>query len=170
MTEKVWIIRLARPHDGDALSTIEIAAAQIFRDVDDLQWLADGPPLCAIQQQQMIDHGTVLVATDLHNQPVGFLSGKVEEDRLHIVELSVLPDWQRLGIGRTLIDAVKELAIQRQLRALSLTTFRHLPWNAPFYASLGFEETQDEVLQNHLDHDFGNGLPREQRCAMILTL
>jgi GNAT superfamily N-acetyltransferase len=170
MTERFWTIRLAKPCDCDALRSIEMAAAQIFRTVSDLDWLADAPPLCSLQQQKLIDRGTVLVATDWQNQPIGFLSAEIEQDRLHIVEISVLPDWQRLGIGRALIDVAKDIAIGQHLRALTLTTFRHLPWNAPFYAELGFEETQEAVLQRHLDHDINNGLPSQHRCAMMLTL
>ncbi|HBF29937.1 GNAT family N-acetyltransferase [Rhizobium sp.] len=170
MTERLWTIRLARLSDCDALSTIEIAAASLFRNADDVSWLADAPPLPSTLQQRLIEHGTVLVATDGKGQPIGFLSADALQDRLHIIEVSVLPDWQRLGIGRALIDVAKELAIKHGLRALTLTTFRHLPWNAPFYAELGFEETEDKALKQHLDDDATHGLPREHRCAMALAL
>lgn len=170
MTERFWTIRLAAPSDLQALSTIECTAAEIFRSDDELAWLADAEPLPAEIQQRLIAAGTVLVATDIHNTPLGFLSAQALQDRLHIVEVSVLPDWQRLGIGRALIDVAKDIAKNHGLQTLTLTTFRHLPWNAPFYAELGFEETADEALQQHLDDDAAHGLPRQHRCAMMLAL
>lgn len=170
MTERLWTIRLARLSDCEMLSIIESSAADLFRSTDELSWLADAPPLPSTLQHHLIERGTVLVATNMQDKPIGFLSADIVQDRLHIIEVSVLPEWQRLGIGRALIDVAKDLAINHGLRALTLTTFRHLAWNAPFYAELGFVETHDEALQPHLDADASSGLPRHMRCAMVLAL
>ena len=47
-------------------------------------------------------------------------------------------DWQGKGIGRRLIACVADRPA-KGLASLTLTTFRDVPWNAPFYARLGFE-------------------------------
>lgn len=170
MKERLWTIRHAHPSDIDALGGIEVAAAQVFQSLEALSWLAEGEPIPSERQHQLIEAGTVFVATDTHNQPVGFLSAEVLEDRLHIVEVSVLPEWQRMGIGRALIDVARDAAVSLHLRALTLTTFRHVAWNAPFYAELGFEEAHDTALQQHLETDAQNGLPIKDRCAMAMVL
>lgn len=170
MKERLWTIRHAQPSDIDALGGIEVAAAQVFQSLETLSWLAQGEPMPRDRQRQFIEAETVFVATDTHDQPVGFLSAEVLDDRLHIVEVSVLPEWQRMGIGRALIDVAREEAIRLHLHALTLTTFRHVAWNAPFYAELGFEEAHDAALQQHLEADAQNGLPVKERCAMAMVL
>jgi N-acetylglutamate synthase-like GNAT family acetyltransferase len=45
----------------------------------------------------------------------------------------------RKRIGRQLIACVADHARTLGLTSLTLTTFRDVPWNAPFYARLGFE-------------------------------
>ena len=49
----------------------------------------------------------------------------------------------RKGIGAALIGQVAGYLRQRQMPALYLTTFTHVPWNAPFYARLGFTALED---------------------------
>lgn len=58
------------------------------------------------------------------------------------------------------------------LQALSLTTFRNVPWNAPFYASFGFREWSaaeaPPSIQASLAAETAKGL--ENRCAMVMDL
>ncbi|MDF5808077.1 GNAT family N-acetyltransferase [Pseudomonas aeruginosa] len=48
------------------------------------------------------------------------------------------PGHQQQGLGRLLERAVT-YAHASHCRALTLTTFCDVPWNAPFYARLGFQ-------------------------------
>lgn len=64
----------------------------------------------------------------------------MERPRLHIDEVDVLRAFQSQGIGRALLGAAADWARTKGLQTLSLTTFRDVPWNAPFYASFGFRE------------------------------
>ena len=91
---------------------------------------------------------------------------------LFIVELSVHLDWQGKGIGRQLINAVADHAREGGLSSLTLTTFRDVPWNAPFYARLGFDyvtELTPELRQKRED-ETAHGLAFDSRCAMRLPL
>jgi GNAT superfamily N-acetyltransferase len=84
--------------------------------------------------------------------------------------MSVRSDQQRKGIGRNLIKAAEHWARSRHLAGLSLTTFRDVPWNAPFYRSCGFHHVDPQffpALQATLEAERQAGLPIEQRCAMI---
>lgn len=82
----------------------------------------------------------VLVAAGPGGRPVGFAAATPLDGFLHLAELSVDPDHGRIGIGRALVEAVAALAGRRGLPGVTLTTFRDIPFNAPFYARLGFLE------------------------------
>jgi hypothetical protein len=55
-----------------------------------------------------------------------------------------------------------------------LTTFRDVPWNAPYYQRLGFHILRDEELGPGLRsiraHETQLGLPPESRVCMRLAL
>ena len=61
-------------------------------------------------------------------------------DALHLWELAVRRDAQGKGLGKALVEATLALARARGLPAVTLSTFREIPWNAPFYARMGFRE------------------------------
>lgn len=61
------------------------------------------------------------------------LSAETVADReLHIYEMSVVDTCQGLGLGRALVQAAINWAVANHLAALTLTTFRDVPWNAPY--------------------------------------
>ncbi len=102
---------------------------------------------------------------------VGFLLATRYPDVLHIEEMSVLPSHGRRGLGRALLERALDEARARGLRRVTLTTFEHLPWNAPFYAQLGFQKTRDVDdcrLREQLVREAAAGLLR--RVAMVCLL
>ncbi|MCU1573002.1 MAG: hypothetical protein JWO93_1084 [Micrococcaceae bacterium] len=70
--------------------------------------------------------------------PVGFARLENVDGLGHLEQLSVLPDWTGRGIGRALVEAAKAWAAEAGFPALTLCTFRDVPFNAPFYARCGF--------------------------------
>ena len=102
---------------------------------------------------------------------VGFLVNEPFSRELHIWEMDVDPDYQGRGIGAGLIRACQIDARNSGYSAITLTTFRDLPWNGPFYARLGFEEVTaldaHPRLAGELALEADHGLPVERRCAMI---
>ncbi|HLJ52116.1 MAG TPA: GNAT family N-acetyltransferase [Rhizomicrobium sp.] len=164
-------IRLAVFEDAQFLPQIEQSAGELFRTLPDLAWIADEPIGTADEFLPLIRAGTVWVAEADAPGIVGELRGTFADDCLHIVELAVARTFQQQGIGRALIDASANWARSRGLRALTLTTFRHVAWNAPFYARYGFVELpadSDGRLQAILLGETAHGLPN--RCAMRLDL
>ncbi|CAM6280710.1 putative N-acetyltransferase YhbS [Enterobacter cloacae] len=131
-------VRPTRPGDVTALPAIERAAGERFRDYPELAWLAEGDVISAEQHLDYAERGLSWLAL-ANDQPVGFILAELHASSLFIVELSVHLDWQGKGIGRRLIACVADQARKRGLASLTLTTFRDVPWNAPFYARLGFE-------------------------------
>ena len=69
---------------------------------------------------------------------------------------------------------MREHAERAGLRGVTLTTFRDVPWNAPFYRRLGFEVLDPEDLTPGLAAAFADearrGLPVELRVVMALTV
>ncbi|WP_285415639.1 GNAT family N-acetyltransferase [Pseudomonas sp. efr-133-TYG-5] len=168
------VVRRAREADAPHLPAIEQSAAQLFRLDPQLAWLADSAVPDAAQHAQAIREATVWVAEVAQQQLAGFLRAVPVDNQLHIEELSVSQHWQGRGIGRKLLLAAIEQARHAQLQAITLTTFRDLPWNAPFYQRLGFSllttQQTDAYLRAVLDNETRHGLPRARRCAMRLAL
>jgi len=168
------VIRKAAASDAEVLPEIERSAAALFRQIEHLAWIADGAVQSASRHMELIDRGTAWVAADPANEPIGFLGGEVIDCALHIWELSVRSEWQGLGIGRKLVGAARQWAIHERLSSITLTTFRDVRWNEPFYRSLGFSTLQaDEIapsLARLLAAEADAGLAADERCAMIAKL
>ncbi|MDX8503572.1 GNAT family N-acetyltransferase [Mesorhizobium sp. VK4C] len=168
------IIRPARAGDADALPDIEQSAGLAFRAFSELAWLADGDNVSAERHRELIAEGTCWVAADDKNRPVGFLSAGIEGDALHIWELDVRLDRQGSGIGSALLERAIKDARRRGLAAVTLTTFRDVAWNAPFYRKFGFRILEgaevDDRLSGLLSSEVEHGMPLDRRCAMKLDL
>ncbi|TPI40811.1 GNAT family N-acetyltransferase [Mesorhizobium sp. B2-9-1] len=167
-------IRPAQAEDAEALPRIEQSAGLAFRAIAELAWLADGDNISVERHRALIAAGACWVAADEKDRPVGFLSAGIEGYALHIWELDVRLDRQGQGIGRALLDRAVADAGRRGLAAVTLTTFRAVTWNAPFYRKAGFRILEDaeidERLASLLDDEAKHGMPSDQRYAMRLDL
>ncbi len=165
------VIRLATPDDAAFLPAIERSAALTFRLIEGVSWLAEAEVMSVDRHLQLIMLSTCWVAVDANDQPQGFLSAQLYGKDLHIHELSVMQALQGQGAGRQLIEAAMNEARSRHLRAVTLTTFCDVPWNAPFYRRLGFEQdslaTPDPRLAAILCDEYGHGFTPGSRCAMV---
>lgn len=163
------MIRAARPDDLPALREVERAAGAMFRDVGMAAVADDEPPpvaeLAAFQRD-----ARAWVATNLADEPVGYLLAEVVDGNAHIAQVSVHPSHARRGLGRAMIDAVASWADERGLAALTLTTFADVPWNAPYYGRLGFHVLTDDEMGGGLrrirEHEAARGLTLWPRVAM----
>lgn len=159
--------------DIAALPAIERAAGQRFAQIPELAWLAEGPVISVDQHQQAASDGLswVVLAGDC---PVGFLLAEAQDDSLFITEISLHLACQGQGLGRRLIDFVAAVARERGFTSLTLTTFRQVSWNAPWYARMGFEILPEAALTAALrqkrQEESAHGLAYESRCAMRLML
>lgn len=164
-------VRPTRCDDVYALPAIERAAGERFRRYPELAWLAEGEVISAEQHLECAERGQSWLAL-ANDRPVGFILTEAHSSSLFIVELSVDLDWQGKGIGRQLIACVADHARKLGLTSLTLTTFRDVPWNAPFYARLGFEQIAELTpeLRQKREDEAAHGLAYESRCAMRLSL
>jgi GNAT superfamily N-acetyltransferase len=164
------IIRAANDQDACLLPDIERSSGEIFRQSPGLEWIADDAVQSQEQHRALIADGIALVAEAQGAGIAAFLNGEVAPDALHIWQIAVHRDQQRHGIGRKLIEAAQQFAIDHGIKALTLTTFRNVPWNEPYYRRLGFV-TLDSVeldprLEAILRSEEQAGMPIAQRCAM----
>lgn len=111
----------------------------------------------------------VLVAE--HEGLVGFALVSFHGDDLHLDELDVASSHGGRGVGRALLNAVIELARERACRRVTLTTFRDIPFNAPFYSRVGFVEVHgDERLEKLRAHEREVGIDIAPRVAMAMVV
>jgi GNAT superfamily N-acetyltransferase len=105
-------------------------------------------------------------------QPVGFALVQLVDGNAHLTEMDVHPLHGRKGLGSLLLARVVDWARSQRFRAVTLTTFSHVPWNAPFYQRAGFRVLAPaEVgpkLAEILAEEASRGL--RQRVAMSLDL
>ena len=167
-------IRPTLVRDAPFLPAIERSAGEVFRQWAPLAWIADDTVQSAEEHRVLIARGVSLVAELPAHGIVGFLNGEAMPDALHLRQIAVRSNQQGQGIGRQLIEAAERLAMARGLRALTLTTFKDVPWNAPYYQQLGFSTLTHEStplwLKEMLNAEVLAGLPAEQRCAMMKRL
>jgi predicted N-acetyltransferase YhbS len=105
-------------------------------------------------------------------RPVGFAIAAAESNTTFLQEMDVHPDHQNKGLGRRLVQSVITWARTLDHSSITLTTFENVPWNAPYYARLGFqiiaENQLSQALREHLDAERRQGL--QYRVAMEKTL
>lgn len=160
-----WTIRVAALSDAGALPQVEFSASRSFLIIPDLAGLPDGDDMSVEAHQRYISQGTEWVAVNERQEPVGFLASEIINRDLHLWELAVRKDLQNRGIGRQLVCAAEIFAQKRRLESLTLTTFSHVPWNAPWYSRMGFKlSVGDERLAALIRAETERGWPR--RCAM----
>ncbi|MEV5971639.1 GNAT family N-acetyltransferase [Streptomyces sp. NPDC051921] len=135
-------IRVAAAAELPLLQDIERAAGEAFRPLG-MGEIADDEPLPLDVLESYRCAGRAWVAVDEGDRPVAYLLTDTVDGAAHIEQVSVHPDAARRGVGRALIEHLAAAAREQGLAALTLTTFDQVPWNAPYYARLGFRRLDE---------------------------
>lgn len=130
-------VRDARHDDIGILREIEWASGQRFREFG-LPHIADDEPLATKVLADTVAAQRSWVAVAGDDRPVGYVVVDDVDGLAHIEQVSVLPDHQGKGHGRALVERVVCWAQETGRRAVTLTTYDHIPWNRPLYEHLGF--------------------------------
>jgi GNAT superfamily N-acetyltransferase len=163
-----YSIALAQERHLDGLNDIELAAARLLSGHAPPSVLEEATPhheFAAATQR-----GHLWVALD-GDSPVGFAHVKMLSCELpHLEEIDVHPDHGRRGLGTRLVRAVCQWATVAGYAQLTLTTFRLVPWNMPWYARLGFVELPapqwPDALRRLVDAETARGLDPALRVVM----
>lgn len=162
------MVRAAVADDVEQLPALQVAAGARFRELG-MDLVADGPPplVAELAQAQAACH--LLVAT-VEGTVVGFVRVRPLDGALHVEQVSVAPGSGRRGIGRSLMRAAERLASEHGFSRMTLTTFRDVRFNGPFYARLGWSPVDGARLTPGLGQERRQedaaGLDRWPRVAM----
>ncbi len=160
-------IRPALRLELPAIRAIEHEAAQRFLGTVHA-WIAQDPPAPEALLEARLEAGGLWVAGLDGEQPVAALRFRPLDRGLYIEQLDVLPAFAGKRLGAALLDRAEDLARQAGLSALVLSTFRDIPWNAPWYSRIGFEVI--DVLPADLEairtEHLARGLDESQRVFM----
>jgi GNAT superfamily N-acetyltransferase len=164
----VYTITLARSRDLALLPAIELAAARLLAGHAPSSVLLETTNRQELTDAQRLGLLWVALADDV---PIGFAHVEVlEPAAAHLEEIDVHPDHGRRGLGRKLVLSVCDWAAAAGYRSITLTTFRDVPWDMPFYGRLGFEVMHPEDLSPALrwivDDETRRGLDPARRVVM----
>ena len=162
-------IRRARADELETCRELERRAGEVFRGTAYSE-VADAEPNDIEIVRAAHADGLLWVAAAGNDDPVGHLTAAEGPNGLLIAQIDVLPAYQGRGFGRALIAAAEEEARRRGLPFIWLRTFRDIPWNAPFYAKLGFSEVEGGLFgvddADVVHHEVESGLNPAARVTM----
>jgi GNAT superfamily N-acetyltransferase len=130
-------IRPPRRDELEALRAIEREAGRAFAAIGMPEIAADEPPPLAELEMHRAA-GRAWVAVDADDRPAAYLVASVVDGCAHVDQVSVGPAHRGERLGAALIEELATAARADGRAGLSLTSFRDVPWNAPYYARLGF--------------------------------
>ena len=167
MMPNYTIVR-ARTQDLAHLRHVELAAARLLSGYAPESVLTETTSHEELLRAAVDGLLWVALADDL---PVGFAHVEViDPTTAHLEEIDVLPAHGRRGLGTRLVTTVCSWAGTRGFESVTLTTFRDVPWNMPFYERLGFEVVPTSALSPALravvDDETRRGLDPLQRVVM----
>lgn len=114
------------------------------------------------------------VATDPADRPIAYVLVDIVEGWAHIEQVTVHPHHSRMGLGSALLDHVARWGGDMGFNGMTLTTFRDVPWNAPYYERLGFrrlpEKEWSDGLRRIVQLEIQHGLAAWPRTVLIKDL
>lgn len=168
-----YVVRLAQPDDIALLPSVERRAVRLFDD-----WLeATGLTPEILENVSTLEEfddararGHLWVAVSPPDGVVGFAQVIILDGLAHLDEIDVVPECAGRGIGSRLVEAVCDWAEEAGFPKVTLSTFRDVPFNAPFYARRGFTAMDPERLPPEharlVEKEHAHGLRTERRLIM----
>jgi len=163
----------ANASDVDVLIEVDRAASTLFAPTGLLSEEALNDHVPAEVLSHAADTGDLFTARAAEGEPVGFALVSPRGGTLYLDQISVHPDHGRKGLGAALLGRVVDEAKKRKLRRITLSTFRDLPWNGPFYARHGFREIKRSDMADwmlELERIQAQDLDITKRCFMVRKL
>lgn len=162
-------VRPAEEADLERLVAVEIEAGQLFRTVGMSEVAQDVPRIEDLRDA--VEAHRVWV-TDVGHQIAGYVTAEVLDGNAHVAQVSVAPDYAGRRLGMAMIAFVEEWGRAAGRPATTLTTFRDVPWNGPYYRSLGYRVLPGDLIGPELAETMAHeaalpGIDASLRCAMI---
>jgi GNAT superfamily N-acetyltransferase len=131
-----FAVRPAHADDTLSLAHVERQARIIFYGMAGLGAVAELPPATP----ERLRRGPCWVAHQPDQRVLGFILADRLDDDVLLETLAVLPEFSGGGIGRALVNSVIDWTRETGAESVVVAAYRDLPWDAPFYARLGFQE------------------------------
>ena len=165
-----WLMRLAVADDITAMQALEVDAGSRFREIG-MDEIADDDPPAADLLEAHIDNASAWVAVAAGTGTVlGYALASMVDDEGHLDQVSVAGDAGRRGIGTALVEQVCAWSVAHGAASVTLTTFRDVPFNAPYYRTIGFADVGEAECGPELravrDTERDLGLDIAPRIAM----
>ena len=165
-------IRLASQRELPDLKGVEQAAAKQFAAFGLAKVVNTTLPIETLAGAQKRGHVWVIAATS--GEIAGFALVSVVKERLHLEEIDIDPAHSRQGLGKALIGEICAWAGAAGFKTISLSTFKDIPWNAPYYERLGFSVVPGQELNGDFlairEAEARAGLPVSRRVIMLKRL
>lgn len=158
------IIRLATPQELAVAIEIDDDACELYASIGiHLDFPREHPFAVAerLRWRRCAEAASLWVAVE-DDTIAGFAALEHLDRTAHLEQLSVRRRFARRGVGTALLKAALEQT------PLTLTTYAHVPWNAPWYTRMGFRrlEALSPELQARMDDERANLPMPERRVAM----
>lgn len=167
------VIRPSREVDLPLISAVEKSGDLQFRAAG-MTLVADAPAPDPCTYAEAHRAGRLLTAVTAADALIGFVRTEILDHGPHVEQLSVDPGYQRHGVGTALLQAAERWAVSQGYTRMTLTTFRDVSWNGPYYARLGWvplpELEWGPDLAAARQHEGDLGLDRWPREAMVKHL
>ena len=156
------------------LPDVERCAAELFRGRFDECGFPDGAEIQVNSEaafERARGDGQLWVAEAPDGATVGFALMMVLGGYAHLDELGVHPDHGRRGLGAALLAGICDWADRSGYPGVTLSTFRSIPWNAPFYERHGFAAVEPANLSpahaRLVQREAARGLRTDLRVVML---
>jgi len=126
----------------EALQRIDKAARARYGSLPGFEFVVQAPAIPA----ERFDGGETILAEAESGAPLGFALLQPLDGLLYLANISVLPERRGHGIGPALLDHAARRAEALGTGAVTLTTFRLLAWNGPWFRRFGFTAMPDQRI------------------------
>ena len=162
-------IRPATENHLQRLVDVEIEAGQLFHAVGMSEVAEDVPQIADLREAVTAER---IWVAEVGAEVAGYIIAELIDGNAHVAQVSVAPDYAGRRIGKAMIEFVEAWGRAAGCPATTLTTFRDVPWNAPYYLRLGYEVLADTQIGPELARTMAYeaslpGIHASLRCAMI---
>jgi GNAT superfamily N-acetyltransferase len=172
MSHRRFMIRPADPEDAPRLQHIAVATQCQLVAIGYEQVAANSPDSIELLAEYARSGRSWVAVVD--DEVVGYILVGVLDGAAHIFHVCVHPGYQGQGLGKALIEQVKDWARSTGRPAVTLATFYEVPWNGPLFEHLGFRALDESELGPEMlargEDDVARGLSPEGQMAMQLDL
>jgi len=135
--------------------------------------IADYPATCKLIFKEAIENDLLLTVYCAESL-AGFALLLAREKACHLEQMSVDPAFARRSLGSALLEHAIKVAATKGFEQITLSTFKAIPWNEPFYRRFGSKPVDSDNITGHLlscqNEEAKAGLDMTLRVLMFRAL